>query len=243
MKPVVHFYVTYLLCLIFGVICVICVVHWNSKWRGGFAWDGSALQFNCHPVMMVTGLVVLYGNAAVLYRIPWTWAQEKQSWKLLHAALLFFAMIMCILGLCAAFNFHNTNHIPNLYSLHSWVGISTATLFILQWLLGLAIFILPCSPAACRKLLKPVHIWMGSMIFIMAIASCLTGINEKLIFISQGKTNATQRYSALPSEAVFANTLGVLITAFGLLVLKILFSQRWQRPEDDCNENTPLLPP
>ncbi|KAJ8404521.1 hypothetical protein AAFF_G00337880 [Aldrovandia affinis] len=180
--------------------------------------------------------------AAVIYRIPWTWAQKKQSWKLLHAGLLFLALVLSILGLCSAFNFHNTNHIPNLYSLHSWVGISTVTLFTLQWLLGLAAFIVPCSPMAFHKLLKPVHMWMGSMIFIMAIASCLTGINEKLIFISQGKTNVTQQYSALPSESVFANMLGVLIVAFGLAVLKILFNPRWQRPEQSGDENATLLP-
>lgn len=55
------FYASYLLCLALGVACVAAVCWWNSRWRGGFAWDGSALQFNWHPVLMVTGLVVMYG--------------------------------------------------------------------------------------------------------------------------------------------------------------------------------------
>ncbi|KAI1904684.1 hypothetical protein AGOR_G00008240 [Albula goreensis] len=179
--------------------------------------------------------------AAVLYRIPSTWAKKKQPWKLLHAGLLFLALLLSVLGLCAAFDFHNANHIPNLYSLHSWVGISTTAFFTFQWVLGLTAFLLPCSPMTFRKLVKPVHVWLGSIIFVMSVASCLTGINEKLIFISQGKTNATQRYPALPPEYVFANTLGVLILAFGLVVLKILLNQRWQRPEEGHNENTRLL--
>ncbi len=41
------------------------VAHWNYSYRGGFAWDGSFKQFNWHPVFMVTGMVVLYGNGTV----------------------------------------------------------------------------------------------------------------------------------------------------------------------------------
>ena len=62
MRSIVSFYFCYLLCLCLGIACVGIVAIWNSQWRGGFAWDGSALQFNWHPVLMVTGLVVLYGN-------------------------------------------------------------------------------------------------------------------------------------------------------------------------------------
>lgn len=56
------FYLFYFLCLCLSVACVVCVCVWNSQWRGGFAWDGSSREFNWHPVLMVTGLVVLYGN-------------------------------------------------------------------------------------------------------------------------------------------------------------------------------------
>ena len=34
---------------------------WNSQWHGGFSWDDSGLKFNWHPVLMVSGLVVVYG--------------------------------------------------------------------------------------------------------------------------------------------------------------------------------------
>lgn len=61
MRSIVSFYLCYLLCLGLGVACVACVCVWNHRWRGGFVWDGSAMQFNWHPVLMVTGLVVVYG--------------------------------------------------------------------------------------------------------------------------------------------------------------------------------------
>ena len=44
-----------------GFVCVAFVSAWCQHWRGGFALDGSAQMFNWHPVLMVTGMVVLYG--------------------------------------------------------------------------------------------------------------------------------------------------------------------------------------
>ncbi|XP_018599532.1 lysosomal membrane ascorbate-dependent ferrireductase CYB561A3 isoform X1 [Scleropages formosus] len=243
MRSVLLFYLSYLLCLCLGIVCVVFVCYWNNTWRGGFAWDGTALQFNWHPVLMVTGLVVLYGNAAVVYRIPLTWGQNKQPWKLLHAGLLFLAFFLSVLGLCAVFDYHKKGGIPNLYSLHSWLGMCTTVLFTAQWVLGSGAFLVPWSPMAFRKILKPVHVWMGSVIFVLGIASCISGINEKLFFALKGNTNQTQPYSKLPPEAVFANSLGILIVVFGLVVLKILSNPEWQRPEPgpDDESSRPLL--
>ncbi|KAK1893346.1 Cytochrome b ascorbate-dependent protein 3 [Dissostichus eleginoides] len=135
MASVLSFYLSYLLLLSLSVCVLVCVCVWSSSWRGGFAWDGSALQFNWHPVLMVSGLLLLYGNGAVLYRVPLTWGQNKLPWKLLHAGLMLLALIFSIVGLCAVFDFHNKNKTPNLYSLHSWIGIAATALFALQPLL------------------------------------------------------------------------------------------------------------
>ncbi|XP_074493707.1 lysosomal membrane ascorbate-dependent ferrireductase CYB561A3 isoform X2 [Sebastes fasciatus] len=241
MLSIVSFYICYLLSLGLGLACVVCVCLWNSQWRGGFAWDGSALQFNWHPVLMVTGLVVLYGNGAVLYRIPLTWGQNKLPWKLLHAAVMLTALVLSIVGLCAVFGNHNAQNIPNLYSLHSWIGIAATALFAIQWVVGMAGFLLPWSPISLRALLKPVHVWMGGSILVLSIAACISGINEKLFFVLKGSGGTA--YSALPPEAVLGNTLGVLIVAFGLVVLKILSNPKWQRPDSTPEDlvYTPLL--
>lgn len=55
------FYVTCLVLGSLGSMCVLFTVYWMQHWRGGFAWDGSSSMFNWHPVLMVTGMVVLYG--------------------------------------------------------------------------------------------------------------------------------------------------------------------------------------
>lgn len=45
------------------------------------------------------------------------------------------------------------------------------------------------------------------------------------------RKNTTRPYNSLPSEAVFANSTGMLVVAFGLLVLYILLASSWKRPE------------
>lgn len=43
-----------------GLMSIFFTVYWMQNWHGGFAWDGSILMFNCHPVLMVAGMVVVY---------------------------------------------------------------------------------------------------------------------------------------------------------------------------------------
>lgn len=231
MSSISSFYTLHLLLLALSLASVVCVCVWSSRWRGGFAWDGSGLQFNWHPVLMVSGLVVLYANGAVLYRVPLTWGHNKRPWKILHAGLMLLALLLTILGLCAVFQFHNAGRIANLYSLHSWVGIIAAVLFIFQWAIGAAVFFLPCSPPTLRQLVKPVHVWLGGAILILSIAACISGINEKLFFVLKGNATNGAPYSALPPEAMLGNSLGVLIVALGLVVFKILSNPEWQRPD------------
>jgi cytochrome b-561 len=60
--------------------------------------------------------------------------QKKRSVKILHAMLHAFALIFSSVGLKAVFDSHNLpeKKIPNMYSLHSWIGISTIALFGMQ---------------------------------------------------------------------------------------------------------------
>ncbi|XP_059920061.1 lysosomal membrane ascorbate-dependent ferrireductase CYB561A3 isoform X3 [Gadus macrocephalus] len=247
MRSSVPLYLCLLLCACLGVACVVGVCVWNSQWHGGFAWDDSGLKFNWHPVLMVSGLVVVYGFGAVLYRVPLTWGGDKLPWKLAHAGAMLLALVLAVVGLCAVFQNHATNHIPPLYSLHSWVGICSVALFATQWAVGVGAFLLPCSPVALRVLLKPLHVWLGASILTLSIAACVSGINEKLIFALKGTANGTANgtlpYSALPPEAVFANSLGALIVVFGLVVLRILSNRSWERPEPGGQDTAyrPLL--
>lgn len=47
---------------VLGVACVVITGVWMGHYRGGYAWNGSAQEFNVHPLCMVLGLVFLYGD-------------------------------------------------------------------------------------------------------------------------------------------------------------------------------------
>lgn len=47
---------------VLGLACVVITGLWMGHYRGGYAWDGSAQEFNVHPLCMVLGLVFLYGD-------------------------------------------------------------------------------------------------------------------------------------------------------------------------------------
>ncbi|XP_068964638.1 lysosomal membrane ascorbate-dependent ferrireductase CYB561A3 isoform X1 [Petaurus breviceps papuanus] len=223
-----RFYLFSLVLGTLGALCVLFTVYWVQHWRGGLGWDGTSLMFNWHPVLMVTGMVVLYGAASLVYRLPQSWVGPKLPWKLLHAVLHLAAFILAVLGLVAVFNFHRHNRISNLYSLHSWLGITAVALFACQWLLGFTVFLLPWASLWFRSLLKPIHVFFGAVILSLSMASVLSGINEKLFFSLK---NATAPYSSLPPEACFANITGMMVVIFVGIVLYGLLVSSWKRPE------------
>lgn len=66
----------------------------------------------------------------------------------------------------------------------------------------------------------------------------------KLLALLLPRKNGTTAYKLLPPEAVFANTLGLLILLFGVLVLGALSRPSWKRPDadspDSCQVPAPL---
>lgn len=70
--------------------------------------------------------------AIIVFRLPWTWQCSKQLMKFIHAGLHMLAFVLTVISMVAVFDFHNTAKIPNMYSLHSWVGLTALILYTLQ---------------------------------------------------------------------------------------------------------------
>lgn len=77
--------------LLVGFLSVIFTLIWVLHYREGLGWDGTALEFNWHPVLVVTGFVFIQGigtgtsweeagrqGPGVPDRVPteWGWARE-----------------------------------------------------------------------------------------------------------------------------------------------------------------------
>ncbi|XP_022425740.1 cytochrome b ascorbate-dependent protein 3 isoform X2 [Delphinapterus leucas] len=50
--------------LLVGFLSVIFTLIWVLHYREGLGWDGTALEFNWHPVLVVTGFVFIQGIAS-----------------------------------------------------------------------------------------------------------------------------------------------------------------------------------
>ena len=91
-------------------------------------------------------------------------------------------MFVSMFGSISVFYFHQKASIPHFYSLHSWLGISTWLLFVSQFSTGFVTFLYPGASYTIRQTLMPFHRFIGIATFVLAAATCLTGLNEKAIF-------------------------------------------------------------
>ena len=54
----------------FGIAILIMVGYWTGHYRGGFAWDGSAKEFNYHPLYMIISMVFLNSQGTPISLYP-----------------------------------------------------------------------------------------------------------------------------------------------------------------------------
>nr|XP_033775277.1 cytochrome b561 isoform X2 [Geotrypetes seraphini] len=206
---------------VLGLAVLAITGAWMAHYHGGFAWEGK-VQFNLHPLCMVIGMVFLCGDALLVYRVFRN--ETKRATKILHGTLHVFAFVLAMIGIIAVFEYHRTQHYVHLYSLHSWCGIITFALFFVQWIIGSVFFLFPGISISHRSRYKPLHVFFGVTLFIMAIGTSLLGIKEKLLF------TFPNNYSSLPAEAVLGNILGLLLVAFGMMIGYIVTRDDWKRP-------------
>ncbi|XP_037418672.1 probable ascorbate-specific transmembrane electron transporter 1 [Triticum dicoccoides] len=190
---------------------------WVLHFREGVTWEmGSIPQlvYTAHPLFMVIGLVICTGEAVMAYRIVLgPRAARKAVHLLLHLLSLGFAAV----GLYAAVKFHRDSGLPDIHSLHSWLGIATIGLYALQWLVAFVYFVFPGAMMTMRADYAPWHIFFGIVIFLMAVCTAETGL-AKYIFPGND----------YPSEAFVVNFLGISIFVFGVtVVLAVILPSRY----------------
>ncbi|KAL7141241.1 hypothetical protein ABFS83_08G040000 [Erythranthe nasuta] len=202
---------------IIGIAVASLVLIWTVHYRGGLALisDNKDLIFNVHPVLMVISLVLLNGEAMLAYK---TVSGTKSFKKLVHLSLQCMAFCLSIIGVWAAWKFHVDKGIDNFYSLHSWLGLACLFLFGIQWAAGFVTFWYPGGSRNSRVSLMPWHVFIGIYIYALAVATCTTGILEKVTFLQTNKV--ITRYSA---EALMVNSLGVLLVVLaGFVILGVV---------------------
>ncbi|XP_076054626.1 transmembrane ascorbate-dependent reductase CYB561 isoform X2 [Oratosquilla oratoria] len=214
----------YVLTQLLGVLSVVLIGVWIAQFHKGFAWQSNpAVEFNWHPLLMVLGLVFLYANGALMFRGFRT--ERKMKLKLLHAGFQAAALIVSSVGLKAVFDSHNLKDppAPNMYSLHSWIGLSAVILFCCQWVMGLVTFLIPGLRSSLRAAYLPVHRFFGLAIFVTALAAALTGLTEKALW------SLSSSYSSFVPEGILINVIGLTLIIFGGFVVYLAANPQFQR--------------
>jgi len=217
------------ICEICGLAVVIMTAVWMGVLQGkGFGWT-KELVFYYHPMFMVLGMIFIYGNAILVYRVFRNSKKIRAKW--LHAILNLLALILASVGLKAVFDGHNMNDKPNMYSLHSWVGLGCVILFGCQWLLGFISFLFPKLPEALRSAIMPLHRSLGMIILGLAVGAAVMGITE----FNDGS------YQTKRSSTMLGNFIGIIAIIFVSIVLFIVSWSEYRRIEPGTEEERIIL--
>lgn len=161
------------------------ILHWNLI---GIRFSWSRLLFSSLANVNMTDVFFLFElhfsnfPAILIYRTGRN--KQKKILKLSHASIHALSFIFAVIGLKAVFDSHNLKKdpTPNLYTLHSWVGLATVILFTGQFVAGIVTFLYPMLSKSLRATILPVHVHSGTALFIFALISAMTGIQEKAIY-------------------------------------------------------------
>uniref|UniRef100_A0A8D8LR62 Cytochrome b reductase 1 n=1 Tax=Cacopsylla melanoneura TaxID=428564 RepID=A0A8D8LR62_9HEMI len=210
---------------------LVLVIFWSIHFREGYVLNAEdwktkpAKQFNYHPTLMILGFITFSGFSMLLYRIS---RCCRHIWvKLFHTILHAIAVPCIAFAALAIYENKNIQTPPqkHFYSLHSWMGFITVGLFGLQFVVGFFSFlVLLCcegATAACRAAMVPLHASFGLITFMMAIATCLTGLTQR-IYLTIGNEKYSSWTDPLDLESIIINSLAMVLVALGILFSYLL---------------------
>ena len=138
------------ICGVLSVILVALFYPANGRYE---YYDWKTNPFSYHPLMMTIGLVFCYGNGIILYR---TFPKvSKYPVKLCHAFLLISSFVFAAVGLSAIIRSKELSKGSHFLTYHSWIGLTTLILFVLQWICGFVSFLFPQLSLEIRQLYMP----------------------------------------------------------------------------------------
>jgi len=137
------------------ILCLVWVLKVGGY--GGLKTDNGTWHF-----VLMTLFIISTGIGATSFRI--FTSLPRHIVKLIHATSLTFAFAVSTVALYSIFYFHDLKSIPNMYTLHSWLGLAFVILFGLQLCGGLFSFLFPLVSPATRTWILPYHRASGIVI-------------------------------------------------------------------------------
>ncbi|KAK3144146.1 hypothetical protein QOZ80_4AG0309330 [Eleusine coracana subsp. coracana] len=204
---------------VLGAVAAVLVLLWCICFRGGLALEheDKNLIFNIHPVITLIGFVILGSEG-----IPNLGPRHRQadahhpprdrdcSWCLRHLLRL-------------------QVWDDNLYSLHSWFGMTTIVLYAIQWVFGFVNFFFPGASPGVRRAALPWHVLLGIFVYVLALVTTELGFLEKLTFLEVFVD--LNKYGV---EAFLVNITGLVVMLLGasVIVASVTPAHGKERPRD-----------
>lgn len=203
-----------------GALVLVLTAVWIWYFREGTGvvpgpTQSAAIVFNVHPPLMILAYVVLFSEAALVFRSP---GRSKATSKAIHLSLQTAAVILGLVALWFTWRYKNLRSLPHFYSLHSWLGLTASAGFIIQWAFGFYYFWWPGAKPEGRAALLPVHTFAGVFLYVYMLTTVTAGLQEKmqLLMTAHPGDVVVQRWSY---ETVWVNLITLAIYALGGVVV------------------------
>jgi hypothetical protein len=163
--------------IFFAVIAVILMGEFSQgdEDDGGLGGLNSEHIFAYHPLLMTLGMIMFSVIALQSYAIlPLSHSIQKFVHVVAHSCA-----ITCFgIGLRCVVKSHNDNLLPNLNSMHSWVGLAAAVVYVQQYLLGFLYFLSDTQTRNVIRNYMSSHLSLGIFALCLSMAAAVSGIAE-----------------------------------------------------------------
>jgi len=162
------------------------IIGWTVGYKDGYDWSNTSeyyggKRFNIHPFVMVLGTVVCYTEGVLSWGLPFTHRQNK----FIHFPFMAVGLVLILFGLGTVITVKQDIADKHFYSMHSWLGIITILLYVLNAVGGIIAFLLPefigrnviLSDQHTAAYL-PTHAMYGMLLSFMIVGTIWTGINN-----------------------------------------------------------------
>uniref|UniRef100_A0A7I4Z021 Cytochrome b561 domain-containing protein n=1 Tax=Haemonchus contortus TaxID=6289 RepID=A0A7I4Z021_HAECO len=218
-----------------GALMIILATIWMDLYDYNGIWTG--LSFRYHPVLMAFA-IYLMGNSIMMFRI--LRAQKKWIATVAHVIVHSCAIFVMCLGAFVVWNTYTSideatasatpsNKPPGpqpflrYYSFHTWLGLATISLYIVQYIGGIMINRHPNTDI--RRTLKSFHQLSGLVLFGTTILTASFGTSQqaswKSICSSNGETG----------QHILSNVFAISFITFSGSVFLLVCNPRWRREE------------
>ncbi|CAH1398945.1 unnamed protein product [Nezara viridula] len=191
------------------IVC-LTLVHIIQHKNGFGGRSYPKLEFNWHYIFMMLGFTYFFANALTVFRLmP---LLSKQKLKYIHLGTNGAVIFCAALGLFFVIDERDILGKAHFQSLHSWIGIFTIGLLVVQFILGSVFYLSPKISLSYKEAMMPWHVKIGISAFILGIGAIITGLKK----------------GSSDSERLLINFTGAFVIIYCFFILHVLNDTKYK---------------